>query len=171
LLGLIEELREHPPERALVVVDSEGAVGWDTYCHLRDLAGRPGATYELHRVRAGERAHRERQTYVRVRDELAGELGRWMREGGAILEDEQLESELHALEWEREPDGRSKITAKKALRKMLGRSPDSYDALAMAVWPVLSDADDSDEVGSDDDDDEDGLDIDPYANDGIDPYG
>jgi hypothetical protein len=170
LLGLIEELREHPKERAVVVCDSEGAIGWDIYCHLRDLSQRPGSTFELHRVRAGDKAIREPQTFDRQRDELANCLWQWMKDGGAILEDEQLEAELHCLEWERGASGRSKITAKKVLRKILGRSPDSYDALALSVWPVIDEA--STEKGGDDEDEDeaDGLDLDPYSDDGIDPY-
>lgn len=171
LLGLIEELREHPRERAIVVVDSEGKIGWDIYCYLRDLAGQPGSTFELHKVRASDRANRERLTFDRVRDELAHCLWQWLRGGGALLDDEQLETELHALEWEQGTAGRLRITPKKALRKMLGRSPDSYDALALAVWPVLSEAATSDAADDDEDDDDFGLDIDPYDDDGIDPYG
>jgi phage terminase large subunit len=170
LRGLIEELREHPKEKAVVVMDSEGAVGWDCYCHLRDLSQRAGSTFELHRVRAGDKAIREPMTFDRVRDELTHCLYEWMKNGGALLDDEQLEQELHALEWTREANGRSKITSKKVLRKVLGRSPDSYDALALSVWPVIDEA--STEAGSDEEDEDDdaGLDLDPYGDDGIDPY-
>lgn len=171
LLGLIEELREHPRERAVVVMDSEGKIGWDTYTYLRGLASRRDATFELHRVRASDKALREPMTFDRVRDELAHNLWRWLKDGGALLEDEQLETELHALEWEQGTAGRLKITPKKALRKVLGRSPDSYDALALSVWPVLSEAAMEEDGDDEDEDDEFDLDIDPYADDGIDPYG
>lgn len=172
LLGLIEDMREHEKEKAVVVIDSEGKIGWDVYVYLRNLSRRPGATFELHRVRTSNKAVREPQTFDLVRDELAHRTYLWIKEGGALPEDEMLETELHALEWERGVAGRSKITPKKKLRKMLERSPDSYDALALAVWPVLSEADEEDELGSDDDDDDEfGMDIDPYADEGIDPYG
>jgi hypothetical protein len=168
---LIEEHRDHPREKAIVVVDSEGKIGWDVYTHLRMLSSYPTATFELHRVRASDKAIREPMTFDRVRDELAHNLFVWLKNGGALIKNEMLEAELHSFEWERGPAGRSKITPKKVIRKALGRSPDSYDALAMAVWPVLSESvleriDDEDE----DDDDYD-LDIDPYEDDGIDPYG
>jgi len=173
LLGLIEELREHPRERAIVVLDSEGSVGAKVYSHLSELSSRPGATFEVHRVRAGDKAMREPMTFDRIRDELAHQLYLWMKQGGALIQDEQLETELHTLEWERGVTGHSKITPKKQLRKALGRSPDSYDATALSVWPVLSD--DIEEKVDHDDFDDDGhghLDgIDPYADDGIDPYG
>lgn len=169
LLGLVEELREHPRERALVAIDSEGKIGWDVYTYLRGLSSRVGATFELHRVRASDRAIREPLTFDRVRDELAHTLWVWLRDGGALIEDEQLEAELHALEWDRGVAGRLKVTAKKAIRKALGRSPDSYDALALSVWPVISEAAlEEDDVDEDEDFD---LELDPYADDGIDPYG
>lgn len=171
LLGLIEELREHPQERALVVVDCEGKTGWDVYTHLQGLASRPKSTFELHRVRASDKALREPMTYDRVRDELAGNLWQWMKDGGALIEDEQLETELHCLEWERGTAGRQKITSKKTLRKVLGRSPDSYDALALATWPVLDEAAMTEDGGEDDEDDDDGLDLAPYGGtDWCDPY-
>jgi len=170
LLGLIEDLREHAREKAVVVVDSEGKVGWDVYTHLRDLSRRPGATFELHRMRASDKAIREPHTFALQRDELADQLYQWCKEGGALPGDEMLETEMHALEWEPGTKGRLRITPKKKLRKMLGRSPDSYDAASLAVWPVLSEADEEEDEGELDDDDFD-LDIDPYGDDGIDPYG
>jgi len=169
LLALIEELREHPREKAIVVMDSEGKIGWDTYVYLRNIANRKDSTFELHKVRASDRAIREPQTFDRVRDELAQNLWKWMKDGGSILEDERLEAELHALEWEKGTSGRMRLTPKKELRKTLGRSPDSYDALALSVWPVLGDEELVD-ADDDDDDDFDG-DIDPYDDDGIDIYG
>jgi hypothetical protein len=170
LLGLIEELREHPQEKAIVVIDSEGKIGWDVYTYLQGLASRPKATFELHRVRASDKAIREPMTFDRVRDELAHNLWMWVKNGGALIEDEQLETELHALEWDRGTAGRQKITPKKELRKTLGRSPDSYDALALSVWPVLDEAAMTEDEGEDDEEDDIGLDLDPYADDGFDVY-
>jgi hypothetical protein len=173
LLGLIEELREHPRERATVVIDCEGKVGWDTYTYLMGMASQRGSTFDLYRVRASDKAFRQPMTFDRVRDELADGLHDWMKDGGAILKDEQLETELHALEWEPGPAGRQKITQKKVLRKLLGRSPDSYDATALSVWPVLSKAvmEEDDEDDDDFDDDDYGLVIDPYGDNDIDIYG
>jgi phage terminase large subunit len=170
LEALIEELREHPREKAVVVIDSEGKVGWDTYTYLQQVASRASSTFELHRVRASDKAIREPLTFDRVRDELAHNLWTWMRGGGALLEDEQLETELHALEWEVGTSGRQKITPKKVLKRVLGRSPDSYDALALAVWPVLDDDGDAAEDEAEEDEDDLGDGMDPYDDGGIDPY-
>ena len=168
LLDLIEKLREHPREKAIVVVDSEGKVGWDTYVYLRGIANKRDSTFELFRVRTSNKAIREPKTFDRIRDELVHSLYLWMKEGGAIIEDELLETELHSLEWDNSGD-KLKITPKKALRKILGRSPDSLDALTLSVWPVLQREESTSEEEDDDDDYESG--IDPYADDGMDPYG
>jgi len=169
LLDLIEELREHPREKAIVVVDSEGKIGWDTYVYLRQIASKRDSTFELYKVRASDKAHREPMTFDRVRDELVHNLYLWLKDGGALIEDEQLETELHSLEWDNS-SGKLKITPKKILRKILGRSPDSFDALALSVWPVLSGEENATEEDEEDEEDFD-LEIDPYDDDGIDPYG
>jgi phage terminase large subunit len=171
LLELIEEHRSHPRERAIVNMDAEGPIGAKVYKRLARLAHRTRA-FEVHRVRSSERARRYRATCDRVRDELAWSLHLWFRAGGAILENEQLEQELHELEWDRSR-GKSKITPKKEIRKVLGRSPDRYDALALAVWEPSSATAKRDR---DDEDDEDGLDVDDIDDvdertGQIDPYG
>lgn len=175
LLELLAEFRTHPRERAIVVMDSEGAVGARVYAHLTVIANRRDAPFELHRVRASDKAIREPITFGTVRDELAHNLGVWMREGGAILSDDQLEKELHVLEWERQK-GKSKITPKPKVRKELKRSPDRYDATALSVWEPLSASGGtgharSDEPEEEDDDLEDleAGEVDPYGG-GIDPY-
>lgn len=177
LLDLIEELRADDREKAIVILDSEGPVGTKVARHLAKIAAKRNATFELHQVRASWRAIREPITFGTVRDELAHNLGRWMRDGGAILEDEMLEAELHALEWER-VSGKSKITPKKKIRSEIGRSPDRYDALALSVWEPSSASKRSHAAEDDDDEEDDDLDdrglvderIDPYGG-RIDPYG
>jgi hypothetical protein len=61
-----------------------------------------------------------------------------MRDGGAILEDAKLTKELHSLEWKQAASGLLKLTPKDILRKVLGRSPDRYDALSLSAWEPLS---------------------------------
>lgn len=167
LLDFIEELREHPREKAIVVIDSEGKIGWDTYVYLRQYSRKKESTFELYRVRASDKAFREPLTFDRVRDELVHNLYLWLRGGGALLEDEQLETELHSVEWDNS-SGKLKITPKKQLRKILGRSPDSFDALTLSVWPVLRTDETTEE---EEEEEEDFPELDPYADDEIDPYG
>lgn len=167
IMDLIEELRDHPREKAIVVIDSEGKIGWDTYVYLRQVASKRDSTFELYRVRASDKAFREPMTFDRVRDELVHNLYLWLRDGGALIEDEQLETELHAVEWDN-TSGKLKITPKKQLRKILGRSPDSFDALTLSCWPVLRTQEE--EAEEEEEEDFDDIDLDPYAEDGIDPY-
>lgn len=176
LVHILSTLGAHkiPRETPVVVMDREGPVGAALYAHLHGfLETQKGSKpFDLVGVRASDRAVRQPQVYDRVRDELCANLESWMRDGGAILEDAKLAKELHALEWEQAVNGRLKLTGKKDLRKELGRSPDRYDALALACWEPLSLKEDLPDSAKKllEDDDEDGG-IDPYNESGIDPYG
>jgi hypothetical protein len=171
LLELIDEHESYQGERAIVVMDSEGPVGTRVYRNLRALSHRTGR-FELYGVRASQQA-RQRATFDRVRDELAGALGKWLRdEKGALLEDELLEDELHVLEWE-SVKGKSKITPKKKIRQELGRSPDRYDATALSVWEpsAATESAAADERVEDElDDIEPAASVNPYSG-AFDPYG
>jgi hypothetical protein len=137
-LHLLEILRiisdhGHERERPVVVIDREGSIGAELYGVLK--AHREAKnTFDLVGVRSSERAIRDAELYERLRDVLAANLERWMRDGGAIPDDSKLERELHVLEWTTQANGRSKVTPKDQIRKEIGRSPDRYDALALAVW-------------------------------------
>jgi hypothetical protein len=137
LVRMLTELRL-PREVPVVVVDREGPIGTPLHRLLADYLETNPHTFELIGVRASDRAVRMPQTYDRMRDELAANLEAWFRDGGAIVEDTRLAHELHALEWKEATNGRLKLTPKDQLRKVLGRSPDRYDALALACWEPLS---------------------------------
>lgn len=136
-LRTLAELRL-PREVPVLVVDREGPIGMPVYRMLADYLDTHPHEYELVGVRASDRAVRQPVLYDRVRDELAANLESWFRDGGAILEDTRLAAELHALEWKEDVRGRLKLTPKDQLRKVLGRSPDRYDALSLACWEPLS---------------------------------
>lgn len=137
LTKLLTDLRL-PREVPVVVVDREGPIGTPLYRLLGDYLEQHPNEFELVGVRASDRAQRQPQTYDRMRDELCANLESWFRDGGAIVEDSRLAHELHALEWKEAINGRLKLTPKDQLRKVLGRSPDRYDALALACWEPLS---------------------------------
>lgn len=169
LLSLIATHKIHR-EKPVVVVDREGGVGAKVYAFLSALAAPANAPFELVGIRSSEKAHRQPLIYDLMRDELAANLYEWMCEGGAILEDDKLAKELHVLEWDQTArGGRLKVTPKKAIRKELGRSPDRYDALALACWEPLSLREESSKPTRDEDDDRDGR-LDPYRG-RLDPYG
>jgi len=98
--------------------------------------------FDLVVVRSSERVRSasRKKVYHRIRDWLCGNLAEWLRgdpgqdNGGALPEDAKLSSELHVLVWTKVDDGPLRLIDKREIRKMLGRSPDRYDALALSVW-------------------------------------
>lgn len=137
IVKLLAELRL-PREVPVVVVDREGPIGTPVYRLLTDYLETHPNEFELVGMRGSDRAQRQPQIYDRMRDELAANLESWFRDGGAIVEDTRLAHELHSLEWKEAVNGRLKVTPKDVLRKVLGRSPDRYDALSLACWEPLS---------------------------------
>lgn len=134
-------------ETPVVVIDREGSVGAGLYGRMRAFLEekRARAPFELVAVRASDRAMRQPDVYDRQRDALVGNLESWIREGGAVPEDTKLAAEMNALEWRQQINGRFKVTPKDEIKKMLGRSPDRLDALALSVWEPLSLMDDAPE--------------------------
>ena len=166
-----------PRETPVVVLDREGSVGAEVYGVFRAYLERHPFAFELVAIRASDRALRQPDIYDRQRDALTANLENWMRSGGSIVEDAMLEKELHSHEWKQQTNGRLKVTPKVDVKKLLGRSPDRYDALALSAWEPLSLRQQSLEEDGDDDDDDDlavgsnASDIDPYGGGGVDPYG
>jgi phage terminase large subunit len=137
ILGIVKNNRL-PRETPVVVIDREGPIGSSLLGRLRAyLEQHPGA-FDLVAVRSSDRAVRQPAVYDRMRDELAANLEAWFRDGGAILDDVRLAEELHEMNWEQSINGRLKLTRKEHVRKSLGRSPDRFDALALACWEPLS---------------------------------
>jgi hypothetical protein len=139
LLLLIQEFAL-PRETPVVVVDRDGLIGSTLFGRLRAYVNEPphAQAFDVASVRASDRAHRRPHVYDRMRDELAANLEQWFRDGGAILEDARLAHELHSMEFAQAINGRIKLIPKDKLRKMLGRSPDRYDSLALSCWEPLS---------------------------------
>lgn len=137
LMLLIQEFAL-PRELPVVVLDRDGPIGMKLSAHLRAHEEGDARRFELVTVRAADKAIRQPYIYDRMRDELCANLYAWFRDGGAIVEDVKLEAELHAMEWKQAITGRLKLTPKDTLRKLLGRSPDTYDAVALCAWEPLS---------------------------------
>lgn len=170
-------------EMPAVIIDRDG-VGAKLYSFLRgwleqlEERGEP-LPFEVFGVRGSDKPEREAARYDRQRDALAGNLAQWFRDGGAIPEDPKLTKELHAIAWIELINKKLKITPKDELRKELGRSPDRYDSLALAVWEPSAMRPDDDEpappkvlpaTASRVSETEDDLDVyEPGG--GIDPYG
>jgi hypothetical protein len=136
LLAYVAQLKL-PRETPVIVVDREGSIGSRLFNTLRNYTETTHA-FTVVGVRASDRAVRRPQVYDRMRDELAANLEQWFRDGGAIMEDAKLAAELHVFEWKQSVNGRFKLTPKDAVRKLINRSPDRYDALALSAWEPLS---------------------------------
>jgi phage terminase large subunit len=76
--------------------------------------------------------------YSRLRDQLWFALRDWLREG-QLLDDGPLEAELVAPTYSFDAQGRYKVATKDEIKKVLKRSPDHADALALAVYDPPSD--------------------------------
>lgn len=177
-LGLVNEHRKADTHEVPVVcLDIEGELGHKVYnvfaAFLHKQRKKP---FELVSIRASDGAHRNPIVYDRMRDELCANLSEWMNDGGAILEDTKLEKELNQLQWvEQERTGKVKLIAKKELRKILKRSPDRYDALALCCWEPDNITDEDvprEEVNSQAGSVASNAGLNPYNSpDGMDPYG
>jgi len=115
--------------------DASGSIGASLGGRLRGYQEQNPKAFRLLAIRSSDRAQREFLTCERMRDELTLSLEKWLRAGGEIPADDKLAGEMHAMEWEIQPgSGRQKVTAKTKLKRELGRSPDRYDALALACY-------------------------------------
>lgn len=117
-----------------IVIDRGAEIGakvWGVF--VAHLDAHPDA-FDLVGVFSSDRAVRMPHHYDRVRDELAASLADWMREGGAILTDLKLQRELTAQRWDPHFIARSKMVQKKEIRRLLGRSPDRFDATCLMTW-------------------------------------
>lgn len=134
LLGFIRELKhESDREPVRACVDADG-FGWPYFEHLSAYALEHRDEIAVIGVKAGAYAQREPGRFERVRDELFAAAEAWVKAGGALVPDHKLAEEAHAAEWISRTDGKVRATPKDAFRKLLGRSPDRWDAVCLAIW-------------------------------------
>lgn len=122
--------RTPPPQ---INCESEGEASWRVFVVLREHAQRTNE-FVVNRMRTSDRAVREPLLYDRLRDEMYAVGRAWMRDGGAIPEHSKLEKDLHAPEFASDLHGRLKLTPKRELKKLLGRSPDCGDSFVLSCW-------------------------------------
>jgi hypothetical protein len=69
-----------------------------------------------------------------LRDQLWFGLTDWLKEGGALPEDNKLSAELVAPKYRFDAQRRRKVESKDEIKKRLKRSPDRADAVALFVY-------------------------------------
>lgn len=121
-----------PAERPVVKVDviGIGAGAYDVlkndYGHLMDVIP----------VNVAERATTQPDEggYRRLRDQLWFGMRDWLMEGGSVPQDEETRSDLIAATFRFDAQGRYVVSDKDELRKLIGRSPDEADGLALSIY-------------------------------------
>lgn len=99
--------------------------------------------YPVNRVHFGERAIEEQQ-YVLRRDEMWGEMKKWLEESVCSLpDDEILLSDLCGPSYTYDSSRRLKLERKEDMKKRGLKSPDSGDALALTFAVPIRNAQDS----------------------------
>jgi phage terminase large subunit len=121
-------------EVTILNVDAEGKIGAEIYGGLRAHEQTPGARVKVFGVRSSAKTSRDAHTFVMTRDAMADNLRRWVKRGGCFPEDPKLRVELNTLTFKLETDNRARLMPKGEIKKEIGRSPDRYDSLALAVW-------------------------------------
>lgn len=125
-------LDRHNPNVSFIDVTGIGGPIGD---RLRQLG------YHVVDVGFGHKADDER-LYADKCSEMGYRCRQWLLEGGSILDDEQLESELTVREFQHNDKGQLQLERKKDLKKRLGCSPDFADSLYLTfaqLVPPLTD--------------------------------
>lgn len=119
-VGLIAD-REKPD---VIFVDATG-VGTGVADRLKEEG------YPVVRVHFGE-APRDGERYVRMRDELWGEMADWLADGPVSIEDDDdFASQLTSVQYGYDSKRRLKMEPKEAMKDRGLHSPDDADALAL----------------------------------------
>lgn len=123
---------------AAIFVDG-GGVGGGVVDRLRQLG-----VDNVFEVNFGGKAADPR--YALKGDEMWGEMREWLKHGGAIDDDNELEDQLIAREYGLNAENRIKLEKKDDMKKRGLMSPDDADALALTFAMPVSPAADDDEA-------------------------
>lgn len=135
----VEQLRR-AGLRVVVFVDG-GGVGGGVVDRLRQL------NLDVIEVQFGSKADDARK-YANKRAEMWGRLKDWLP-AGRLAQDEQLVTDLTAVEYSFRPDDSILLEPKEAMKKRGLASPDDGDALALTfAFPVPETAEDPGEAGA-----------------------
>ncbi|WP_085905889.1 terminase [Kiloniella majae] len=118
---VIEMIRKWKPDG--VLVDGVG-VGGGVVDRLKQLG------HDCIDVNAGARAH-DQKTYMNKRAEMWGKMRDWLKGGDIPADDQELETDLTAIEYGFDAKNRLQLERKEDMKKRGLHSPDVADALAL----------------------------------------
>ena len=133
----LTETYEHSSDEPVCICFDSSGLGYDLQILLRALAKKKPRYFVLG-VRPSDKAVRKPQVYDRVRDELVDNFREFLRDGGVLPpgESEALIEEAQQFSFSESVQGKLKATKKDLIKKILGRSPDSFDAGTLCAWPT-----------------------------------
>lgn len=113
-----------------IAYDRGGTIGFDLH---RVAMARRKATPRmfLQPIHASDKS--PTPAFNRVRDLLVEKTRQWLKQG-ALCENEDFEAEAKAFSFSQGVNGKTVASSKQKLRQILGRSPDSFDAVALACF-------------------------------------
>lgn len=76
------------------------------------------------------------EKYHSLRDQLWFGMNDWIKDGGTLPEDADLRQELASVQYGFDARGRHQVEPKSEMKRRIGRSPDTADALALAIISV-----------------------------------
>lgn len=126
---VLQQVRTHrrPGERPKVKVDEVG-LGAGVYDQLKR-----NPEVQAVPIDSGKNAI-DTERFVNGRAEMHFAVREYLKDGGMLPDDEELQQELIAPEYDLDPRSRIRVTPKDELKSELGRSPDKADALALSVY-------------------------------------
>lgn len=147
IFGTLDKHRRASSLKPVVAIDREGPIGSALFYRLQSYLETNDNAFTLVGLKASDHAFRRGDLYDRVRDMLWANLANWVLNGGAVVTDTKLAKELHTPSWFQHLNGKLKVTPKDEIKKLIGRSPDRADAIALSVWDP-TDLDDEAKTGS-----------------------
>jgi len=133
LLALIDThaMRGEVP---VVNIDRQGTAGFIVGEALKVYLHHNPRAFNLWSIRESDRPKRQIAVYNRHRDELFGNLEKFVRDGGGLPDDPMLEEELAEVEFESNATGKLVLIPKDHIKSAISRSPDRMDSIALACW-------------------------------------
>ncbi len=123
-------IEEWGPE--YVFIDATG-LGWAVVDRLNQL----GYADRVIAVQVGESAADERK-YSNKRAEMWGRCRDWLKEGGMLPDDDELETDLTGPQYGMDENGRYQLERKKDMKKRGLASPDCGDSLALGFSQIVT---------------------------------